>query len=66
MVQIQKDAKEQHEELMALLAAHPDLTSSDRSSVSHKIAVISLNSEFNILKHRFLELCPALMIGDLI
>ncbi|KAJ7219835.1 hypothetical protein C8J57DRAFT_1536996 [Mycena rebaudengoi] len=34
MVQMQKDAKQQHDELMALLVAHPDLTSSDRSSVA--------------------------------
>ncbi|KAJ7288949.1 hypothetical protein C8J57DRAFT_1215029 [Mycena rebaudengoi] len=33
MVQMQKDAKQQHEELMALLAALPDLTSPDLSSV---------------------------------
>jgi hypothetical protein len=34
MSQIQKDAKEQHEELVALLAAHQDPTNSDHSSVS--------------------------------
>ncbi|KAJ7278390.1 P-loop containing nucleoside triphosphate hydrolase protein [Mycena rebaudengoi] len=33
MSQIQKDAKEQHEELVALLAAHQDPTNSDHSSV---------------------------------
>jgi hypothetical protein len=44
MVQMQKDAKQQHDELMALLVAHPDLTSSDRSSVSYKLPVNSLNS----------------------
>ncbi|KAJ7280609.1 P-loop containing nucleoside triphosphate hydrolase protein, partial [Mycena rebaudengoi] len=31
--QVKKDAKQQHEELMALLNAYPDLSSSDRSSV---------------------------------
>ncbi|KAJ7260990.1 P-loop containing nucleoside triphosphate hydrolase protein [Mycena rebaudengoi] len=30
---VKKDAKQQHDELMALLDAHPDLSSSDRSSV---------------------------------
>ncbi|KAJ7254502.1 hypothetical protein C8J57DRAFT_1722081 [Mycena rebaudengoi] len=30
---VKKDAKQQHDELMALLNAHPDLSSSDRSSV---------------------------------
>ncbi|KAJ7252445.1 hypothetical protein C8J57DRAFT_1474117 [Mycena rebaudengoi] len=30
---VKKDAKQQHDELMALLSAHPDLSSSDRSSV---------------------------------
>jgi cytochrome c-type biogenesis protein CcmH/NrfG len=32
---VKKDAEQQHDELMALLNAHPDLSSSDRSSVSH-------------------------------
>jgi hypothetical protein len=36
MVQMRKEAKQQHEELLALLAAHPDLTNSERSSVSDK------------------------------
>jgi hypothetical protein len=31
---VKKDAKQQHDEFMALLNAHPDLSSSDRSSVS--------------------------------
>jgi hypothetical protein len=31
---MKKDAKQQHDELMVLLNAHPDLSSSDRSSVS--------------------------------
>ncbi|KAJ7245292.1 P-loop containing nucleoside triphosphate hydrolase protein, partial [Mycena rebaudengoi] len=30
---VKKDARQQHDELMALLNAHPDLSSSDRSSV---------------------------------
>ncbi|KAJ7690808.1 hypothetical protein B0H17DRAFT_1134079 [Mycena rosella] len=32
MVQMQTDARRQHDELLALLAAHPELTKSDRSS----------------------------------
>ncbi|KAJ7095552.1 hypothetical protein C8R44DRAFT_989482 [Mycena epipterygia] len=32
MAQMRKTAKQQHEELLALLAAHPELTNSDRSS----------------------------------
>jgi hypothetical protein len=35
MVQMEKDAKLQHEELVTLLAAQPDLTTSDHSSVSY-------------------------------
>jgi hypothetical protein len=31
---VKKDARQQHDELMALLNANPDLSSSDRSSVS--------------------------------
>jgi hypothetical protein len=34
MGQMNKDAKEQHEQLVALLQIDSDLTSSDRSSVS--------------------------------
>jgi hypothetical protein len=63
MVQMQKDAKQEHEELMALLAAHPDMTSSDLSSVSHKIFS---KLKFNFFKNRLLELSLASMIGEFI
>ncbi|KAJ7248809.1 hypothetical protein C8J57DRAFT_1672681, partial [Mycena rebaudengoi] len=50
IVQIEKDAKQQHEELMALLKADPDLTRSDHSSV---IGVLSSggnsSGSFNLL-----------------
>ncbi|KAJ7192286.1 hypothetical protein GGX14DRAFT_596092 [Mycena pura] len=36
--EMQKDARRQHEELLALLADHPDLTNSDRSSSRNKVA----------------------------
>jgi hypothetical protein len=65
MMQMQKDAKQHHEELMALLAAHPDMTSSDLSSVCHKLLVISLNSNLTV-KNRLQELSPASTIGELI
>jgi hypothetical protein len=34
MSEMRRDAKQHHEELVALLATHPDLTDSDRFSVS--------------------------------
>ncbi|KAJ7288829.1 hypothetical protein C8J57DRAFT_1495098 [Mycena rebaudengoi] len=45
MVQMQKDSKQQHEELMALLAAHPDMTSSDLSSVAGTLSSINDSTE---------------------
>lgn len=36
MVQMQQDARRQHEELLALLATHPELTNSGRSSVRRR------------------------------
>jgi hypothetical protein len=33
VIQMKKDAKQQHEELVALLKAHPELTNSDGSTV---------------------------------
>jgi hypothetical protein len=34
MMQMKKDEKQQHEELVALLKAHPELTNSDGSTAS--------------------------------
>ncbi|KAJ7265251.1 hypothetical protein C8J57DRAFT_1622372 [Mycena rebaudengoi] len=44
MGQMEKDAKEQHEQLIALLETHSDLTSSDRSSVTGTLANLGNNS----------------------
>jgi hypothetical protein len=33
LMQVKKDAKQQHEEFVALLKAHPELTDSERSAV---------------------------------
>ncbi|KAJ7273933.1 P-loop containing nucleoside triphosphate hydrolase protein [Mycena rebaudengoi] len=45
MVQMQKDAKQLHEELIALLAAHPDMTSSGLSSVAGTLSSMNDSSE---------------------
>ncbi|KAJ7261930.1 hypothetical protein C8J57DRAFT_1513713 [Mycena rebaudengoi] len=48
--QMKKDAKQYHDELMALLDAHPDLTSSDRSSVIGTLSSSSNSSgSFSLL-----------------
>ncbi|KAJ7203918.1 P-loop containing nucleoside triphosphate hydrolase protein, partial [Mycena rebaudengoi] len=44
MGQMKKDAKEQHEQLVALLETDSDLTSSDRSSVRRTLAKVGNNS----------------------
>ncbi|KAF7354092.1 NB-ARC domain-containing protein [Mycena venus] len=43
IAQMQVDAQRQHEDLLALVAAHPDLTSSDRSSLAGTLSS-SVNS----------------------
>ncbi|KAJ7288873.1 hypothetical protein C8J57DRAFT_1495134 [Mycena rebaudengoi] len=45
IVQMQKDAKQHHDELMALLVAHPELTSSDHSSVAGTLSSLNNSSE---------------------
>ncbi|KAJ7288933.1 hypothetical protein C8J57DRAFT_1215017 [Mycena rebaudengoi] len=45
MVQMQKDTKQHHDELIALLAVHPDLISSDRSSVAGTLSGLNDSSE---------------------
>ncbi|KAJ7263871.1 P-loop containing nucleoside triphosphate hydrolase protein, partial [Mycena rebaudengoi] len=44
MSQMHRDAQQQHEELLALLAAHPDLSNSDCSSVTGTILSLSNSS----------------------
>ncbi|KAJ7279991.1 hypothetical protein C8J57DRAFT_1220518 [Mycena rebaudengoi] len=45
MIQMKKDAQEHHEELVALLKAHPNLTSSEHSSVIGTLSSHSTSSE---------------------
>jgi hypothetical protein len=59
MGQMQGDAKQLHDEVMALMIAQPDLTSSDRSSVSDKIHLLFLKTQV----YRLPELSPAPTIG---
>ncbi|KAJ7257841.1 hypothetical protein C8J57DRAFT_1516717 [Mycena rebaudengoi] len=50
MVQMEKDAKLQHEELVTLLAAQPDLTTSDHSSVTGTLSTYAESSgSFSLL-----------------
>jgi hypothetical protein len=46
MGKIKKDAKKQHEKLVALLEVHSDPTSSDRSSVSSKLCPLNIWSSW--------------------
>jgi hypothetical protein len=56
MAQVQKDSREQHVELLALLAAYPDLTDSDSTSVSRIVnfqcSQLMFTGEWDIIKLR--------------
>jgi hypothetical protein len=58
-MQIKKDAKQQHEDLVAFLKDHPELTNSDSSSVC-----LLISSLFPLLRFfRFLGLYQVLGTG---
>ncbi|KAJ7249358.1 hypothetical protein C8J57DRAFT_1668932, partial [Mycena rebaudengoi] len=59
MAQMRKDSKQQHEELLALLAAYPDLTNSDRSSVTQTLSSLGNSSE----SFSMLPLYPQIFYG---
>ncbi|KAJ7224808.1 P-loop containing nucleoside triphosphate hydrolase protein [Mycena rebaudengoi] len=60
MGQMKKDAKEQHEQLVALLETHSDLTSSDRSPVVGTLSSLGNNSSGSF---GLLPPCPQIFHG---
>ncbi|KAJ7291634.1 P-loop containing nucleoside triphosphate hydrolase protein, partial [Mycena rebaudengoi] len=60
MGKMKKDAEEQHEQLVALLEADSDLTSSDRSSVTGTLATLGNNSSGSF---GLLPPCPQIFHG---